>query len=216
VWQIRPLQGGRHAVLLFSSIVSRICIAFVLLSRDCHFINYEMSSATFKEEREIVKLNHEIRVFWEAGPIKRMVCQCHAAEPPWKRPVKQTCGKWQPFVPVTFGYIVSAQIKMQLLGLTSISAASCHCYCSKIRTNSTVYGARCFRSAGQGTLHLLCNPEVHYCVHNSLPLVRILSQINPVRTFPPYFTRISSNVMSMSIFRCLLHFKESVPVRDPV
>jgi hypothetical protein len=35
------------------------------------------------------------------------------------------------------------------------------------------------------TLHFT-EPQVLYCVHNNPPLVSILSQINPVHTFPSY------------------------------
>jgi hypothetical protein len=50
-------------------------------------------------------------------------------------------------------------------------------------------------SASQEIPCHLWNPIVHYRTHNSLPLVPILRQMNPVHTFPPYFPKIHSNII---------------------
>jgi hypothetical protein len=50
-------------------------------------------------------------------------------------------------------------------------------------------------SAIQEILCLLWKPKVDFRVHNSLPLVPILSQFNPVHTLQPYFLMINSNII---------------------
>jgi hypothetical protein len=49
-------------------------------------------------------------------------------------------------------------------------------------------------SASQEILRLLWNPKNHYRVHKSPPLVRILSHMHSVHTFPSYFSNIRFNI----------------------
>jgi hypothetical protein len=53
-------------------------------------------------------------------------------------------------------------------------------------------------SASQEIPRLLRNPKIHDCVHKIPPLVPILSQMHPSYTFPPYFSKDCSNIISPS------------------
>jgi hypothetical protein len=53
-------------------------------------------------------------------------------------------------------------------------------------------------SAIQEILCLLWGPNFHYRVHQSPPLVSILSQLHSIHTFPPYLPKIHPNIILQS------------------
>jgi len=53
-------------------------------------------------------------------------------------------------------------------------------------------------SASQQVPHLLWNRKIHYRIHESTPLVFVLSQTSPFHTSPPYFTKIHFNIICPS------------------
>jgi hypothetical protein len=57
----------------------------------------------------------------------------------------------------------------------------------------------------QEILHLLWNLKVHYCVHKSLPLAPVLSQMHLVHIFSSYFPEIHSNIIFPSLCRSSLY-----------
>jgi len=56
------------------------------------------------------------------------------------------------------------------------------------------------RSASQDISRLLLNLKVNCRVYKRPPLVSVLSQMNPVHTFLPCFSKIHSNIIFPSIF----------------
>jgi len=55
-----------------------------------------------------------------------------------------------------------------------------------------------WEAKSQEVLCLLWDMKLHYCVHNSLP---VLSQMQAVHSFPPYFPKIHSNIIFPSTSR---------------
>jgi hypothetical protein len=73
-------------------------------------------------------------------------------------------------------------------------------------------------AASQEILHLLWHTKIHYRVHNRLPLVPIVTQIPPVHTFTPYFTRLTLvlSFENSQRFVLTLNLRSSFRVTDQV
>jgi len=72
----------------------------------------------------------------------------------------------------------------------------------KVPLNSTKCSPSTEDNSSSATKQIPCilrNVEVHDCVHYSLPLDHIPSQINPVHTLPAYF---SKSILILSLHLC--------------
>jgi hypothetical protein len=58
-------------------------------------------------------------------------------------------------------------------------------------------------STSERTMHVIA-PEVHHCVHKRLPLISVLSQMNPVHSFWYYFLKTDFNNHPLLLFPILL------------
>jgi hypothetical protein len=59
----------------------------------------------------------------------------------------------------------------------------------------------CSRLAGQEIFRLLHKPTVYYRVNKRLPVIPILSQMNPAHTLQPYFLKLHFNIVLPSTTR---------------
>jgi hypothetical protein len=71
-------------------------------------------------------------------------------------------------------------------------------------------------SARQVILYFLCNLKVHYCAHKTLPLIPVLSHMNPIHILPSSFWKINVNVVLSVPGSCKwslsLRFSSQIPI----
>jgi hypothetical protein len=87
------------------------------------------------------------------------------------------------------GWIKYTDDLSQKVSMNSQLTEICYCLASWGKSPSSEANSL---SVSKEVPRLLWNPRAHYRVHNSLPLVPILIQMNPVHNFP---TSIHSNII---------------------
>jgi hypothetical protein len=81
-------------------------------------------------------------------------------------------------------------------GLSVVMNCTCTAWCYEGTSSSSSPSWEAGNyTATQEPPSILWNPKFHYCVHKSLPLVPILSQIDPVHTIPSYLPKLYFNTV---------------------
>jgi hypothetical protein len=98
-------------------------------------------------------------------------------------------------VTVALRFVIMPQANLtSTWGCTILGAAQSSLFYFYLLTELSPSSEATNCAATQEFTNILWNPKVHYGVPNSLPLVPILSQIDPVYTMPSYLSKIYFNI----------------------